>query len=339
MKRVLPPAPWQGRNDQDQPEQAKRWHHQVEIQTDAHMPIDVTHGLIGFCCDAGVRRNHGRPGAAEGPAAFRRQLANLACHDTAVRLGDFGDVIAEGDELEAAQATLANSVAQVLSHTDISRLLVVGGGHETAWGSFCGLYQALGPDVRIGIINLDAHFDLRKPEALGPSSGTPFYQIRELVGADNFFYTCLGVAQESNTATLFQRATEWGVHYRADHEMTAAHLPAICDEIDAFAQSVDALYLTIDLDVLPHYQAPGVSAPASRGVSLAVIEAVIAQIKQSAQHCRLGLPLVELTELNPSCDLQGVTARTAAILANALLSDSASAGKPVRDLTPLIERK
>lgn len=121
--------------------------------------------------------------------------------------------------------------------------------------------------------------------------------------------------------------------------MKPEHLTAIGAEIDAFAQQVDALYLTIDLDVLPHYQAPGVSAPASRGVNLEVIEAVVAFVQHSARHCRFGLPLVELTELNPSCDMQGVTARTAAVLANALLLNSASAEKIERDLTPLTERK
>jgi len=319
MNGVLPPAHWQGRNDQDDPPHALRWHHRVDIDSDGDQPGADHTGLIGFSCDIGVRRNHGRPGAAQGPAAFRGQMRNIAWHGDTQRLWDFGDVLAEGEALEEAQATLAEQVSAALKK--VSRLLVIGGGHETAWGSFCGLHAALPEGTRIGIINLDAHFDLRRPEAVGPSSGTPFYQIRELTGADNFHYCCLGVAEESNTGTLFNRARAWGVHYRTDHDMTLAQLDEIRAEIDRFAGSVDALYLTIDMDVLPHYQAPGVSAPATRGVSLEVIEAVIAQIKHSARQCRLGMPLVELTELNPACDSQGVTARTAAVLASALLSD------------------
>lgn len=319
MKRNLPPAHWQGRNDQDDPPRALRWHHRVDVDSDVGQPGAHHTGLIGFRCDIGVRRNHGRPGAAQGPEAFRSQLRNIAWHGEAQRLWDFGDVQAEGEALEAAQANLAEQVSAALKK--VSRLLVIGGGHETAWGSFCGLHNALGADTRIGIINLDAHFDLRKPEVVGPSSGTPFYQIRELTGADNFHYCCLGVAQEANTVTLFNRAQAWGVHYRTDRQMTLAQLDEIRQEIDRFAASVDALYLTIDLDVLPHYQAPGVSAPAARGVSLEVIEAVIEQITVSARQCCFGLPLVELTELNPTCDSQGVTARTAAVLASALLSD------------------
>ena len=326
---------WQGRNDQDDPVNAQRWHNRV-VSTGNTGEADNTDtpdnsnsaGLIGFCCDLGVRRNHGRPGAAEAPAAFRRQLANLPWHSGAPalpggasrhRLIDFGDVIPQGDDLEGAQAALADAVAAALP--GVGRLLVIGGGHETAYGSFCGLHKALGADTKIGIINLDAHCDLRKPEAAGPSSGTPFYQIRELTGADNFHYCCLGVAEEANTDTLFNRAQAWDVHYRTDKQMTQADLPAIGKEIDAFARQVDALYLTIDMDVLPHYQAPGVSAPAARGVSLEVIEAVIRQVQQASRHCRTGLVLAELTELNPSCDSQGVTARTAAFLANALLTE------------------
>ncbi|MGY0216611.1 formimidoylglutamase [Endozoicomonadaceae bacterium StTr2] len=325
MTTILPQRPWQGRSDQDNPERAQRWHHRVDVAENNNQPAPATHtGLIGFCCDIGVKRNFGRPGAAAGPEALRKQLGNMAWHPADQnadhrRLWDFGNVQAEGDELEAAQQQLGIQVEQALPQ--VSRLLVVGGGHETAYGSFSGLHRALGAETRIGIINLDAHFDLRKPDTGAGSSGTPFFQIRELVGEENFAYFCLGVARESNTATLFDRAEAWGVKYRTDHQMGETALEQIRREIDDFSRTVDALYLTIDMDVLPHYQAPGVSAPASRGVSLSVIEQVIQQIITSAGQCRHGLPLVEITELNPACDLQGVTARTAAVLANRMLTE------------------
>ncbi|OOV88008.1 formimidoylglutamase [Oceanospirillum linum] len=315
---------WQGRNDQDDPAHAQRWHNRVVTDTGSEDAM----GILGFSCDIGVRRNHGRPGAAEGPAALRKQLANLPWHagdgaadqGQCTRLLDLGDVVAEGDDLESAQAELADSICQGLKQ--VKRLLVIGGGHETAYGSFCGLYKALGAKAKIGIINLDAHFDLRKPESAGPSSGTPFYQIRELTGSDNFHYCCLGVAQESNTDTLFNRAQQWGVQFRTDKQMTTADLPEIALQLEEFSRPMDALYLTIDIDVLPHYQAPGVSAPAARGVNLEVIEAVTELVILNARRCKFGLPLADLTELNPSCDSQGVTARTAAFIANALLSDT-----------------
>ncbi|MBL4613850.1 MAG: formimidoylglutamase [Magnetovibrio sp.] len=320
MATIQKPIKWQGRDDLEEPSPAQRWHHRVVLSpTDDALDPAQCCGLIGFACDAGVTRNRGRSGAAAGPAALREQLRNLSWHGGDRHLIDFGNVVVEDDGLEAGHKLLATQVADALAK--VARLLVVGGGHETAFGSFSGLHKALGADTKIGIINLDAHFDLRRPGPAGPSSGTPFFQIEALSGADNFHYFCLGVAKETNAQALFQRADDWAVRYRLDTEMSMTQLAQIKAELAAFTKPLDALYLTIDMDVLPHYQAPGVSAPAVRGVAFEVIEAVIGQVIECAQDCRFGLPLVELTELNPSYDLQGVTARTAAVLASALLKN------------------
>lgn len=64
----------------------------------------------------------------------------------------------------------------------------LGGGHEIGWASYQGLMMHLekqekGKDrINVGIINFDAHFDLRLPE-VGPSSGTPFWQASEYAGS------------------------------------------------------------------------------------------------------------------------------------------------------------
>lgn len=312
------PTPWEGRNDQDEEPFGRRWHHRVVMaNTETHLVRSESIGLLGFACDLGVKRNLGRQGAAEGPMALRDKLRNLAWHWGNRKLVDFGDIKIEDEDLETGQAQLSEEIVKAIP--EVSRLLVVGGGHETAFGSFAGLQKALGPEASIGIINLDAHFDLRRPGFQGSSSGTPFYQAQTLTGTKNFHYYCLGLSRESNTESLFRRAQEWGVMYRFDHEMTLTDMPQLQADLFAFTEPLDALYLTVDLDVLPHYQAPGVSAPAARGVDLAVIEKTIDLVIDSAKQCRLGLPLVEISELNPMYDQQGVTASTAAMLACRML--------------------
>ncbi|HLS06767.1 MAG TPA: hypothetical protein VK079_02355, partial [Bacillota bacterium] len=68
---------WQGRIDDDQ--ESLRYHQAVRIQTIDTLTKQRTKAfsLIGFQCDAGVRRNQGRPGAAKGPSVIRQQLASL----------------------------------------------------------------------------------------------------------------------------------------------------------------------------------------------------------------------------------------------------------------------
>ncbi|WP_206075719.1 formimidoylglutamase [Marinobacter sp. NP-4(2019)] len=312
------PAPkWEGRKDTEEGPDAIRWYQKVSPSEMASSGSTV--GLLGFASDAGVRRNKGRLGAAAGPFALRRQLANLAWHsDENLSVKDFGTVEVDGDALEQGQEELASRIAKALPA--VRRLLVMGGGHETAWGSFSGLARVFNPaTTRIGIINLDAHFDLRMTGEQGPSSGTPFAQIAKQFGREAFHYCCLGLARTSNTHSLFKRADELGVSYREDRDMRVSDIPEVLEQVRAFCLGMDMLYLTIDLDVLPHYQAPGVSAPAARGVALEVVEAVIDEVEHLAASLPRGMPLVEISELNPEFDESGVTAKTAALLADTLL--------------------
>ena len=149
--------------------------------------------ILGFASDEGVRRNHGRQGAAAGPEAIRAALGSLAVHSP-LRVLDAGDAVVAGEDLESGHADLARQIAELRRSPELSGALtgVLGGGHETAWGSYLGLAEEC-VDRRLGILNLDAHFDLRQAER--PTSGTPFGQVaadRAARGAD-FDYTLIPI--------------------------------------------------------------------------------------------------------------------------------------------------
>lgn len=312
MWQAADPQFWQGRIDVAEGPLAQRWHQQMQVFAAPGSRQPAGSVLLGFACDAGVARNHGRPGAAGGPSALRRALAALAWHGQCP-VYDGGDVLCPGDALEAAQAELAERVAAVLAAGH--RPLIVGGGHELAWGSWQGLarYAVLHGQSRIGIVNFDAHFDLRAG-AQG-SSGTPFRQIAEdcATRQQPFHYACFGVARQANTAALYARAAALGVCWREDDQLAPWQLAEAQGALANFLAGLDAVHLSIDLDVLPAASAPGVSAPAARGVELAVLEALVDQVLASGK-----LLLAEIAELNPACDIDGRTARVAARLLSRL---------------------
>ncbi|MCF5719427.1 formimidoylglutamase [Aeromonas veronii] len=301
---------WQGRQDPEDGELALRWHDKVQPwAAGAQEAAGVV--LLGFACDEGVRRNKGRVGAAAAALAVRKLLANTAWHLNRP-VYDGGDVSCPDGDLDAAHGHLAERVAAAL---DVGHFpLVLGGGHEVAFGSWSGLNRHLGGSGKVGIINLDAHFDLRMKQELA-SSGTPFFQIAEQCIAQGtpFHYACLGVAETANTQALFARADELGVWYVKDEAMSERALPTLLSGLDAFIADCDHLYLTIDLDVLPAAVMPGVSAPAARGVELAVIEPLIAHIRASGK-----LRLADLAEYNPTLDQDNRSARVAARLVHLL---------------------
>ena len=313
MKQATDRSVWQGRVDALEGELGMRWHQRMAL-LDEHSRGGVA--LLGFACDAGVQRNHGRIGARFAPTQVRCFLANIPVAKNAVALWDAGDVCCEGDALETAQAAFAHEISQLLARDMLP--IGIGGGHEIAYASFCGLAGVLAADGRapnIGILNLDAHFDLRLDERA--SSGTPFLQIAQDCERRGwaFQYCCLGVSEFANTAALFERARDLQVNWRLDEQMQERHLPEILAQVDAFLAPLDVLYLTIDLDVLPAAVAPGVSAPAALGVPLSVVEAVVDRVCASGK-----LRVADLAEFNPEFDVDGHTARVAARLAARLIA-------------------
>ncbi|MYW96655.1 formimidoylglutamase [Amycolatopsis rubida] len=298
---------WTGREDGSGPEH-RRWHHAVN-----EFSSGTGVSLIGFASDAGVRRNGGRPGARGGPDAIRQALASFAIRPE-FAVSDAGDVVVEGDELEAGQENLGELVAKQLSDGNLP--LVLGGGHETAYGSYLGLARSgLLDGRRLGILNLDAHFDLRTADR--PSSGTPFRQIaaREAERGAEFAYAVAGISEPGNTAALFETAAGLNVRHLLDVDCQERRLEPVLDFVRGFVADVDALYLSIDLDVLPAAQAPGVSAPATLGVPAAVVLEVCRLVASDPK-----LALADITELNPVYDADHRTARIAARLAHTLVT-------------------
>lgn len=266
--------------------------------------------LIGFASDEGVRRNQGRVGARRGPDALRGALSSMALHGNlgtgSVGIFDRGDVVVEGEDLEGGQAELGRRVHDSLTGEDNALTVVLGGGHETAYGSYLGLAAAVAPDLRWGVLNLDAHFDLRQDET--PSSGTPFNQMaldQEAAGKD-FCYGAIGISESSNTRVLFERADELGVDYLLDLDCSTNR---VVEFVENFAAGIEMLYLTVDLDVLTAAVAPGVSAPAALGVGP---RPIVAAMRAAAQTGKLRL--LDVVELNPDLDVDGRTARIGARL-------------------------
>lgn len=298
---------WHGRVDAADGDAGLRWHQIVAPwQRGAARGV----ALLGFASDEGVRRNQGRIGAAQGPGALRRMLADLPVHSSFALL-DAGDVACEHASLEAAQDEYATRAAALLDEGHL--VLGLGGGHEIAWASYLALVRSRAmkrDNAKLAILNFDAHFDLRRDER--STSGTSFLQALDHAAANGLAveYRCLGVSESSNTRALFDRARERGVLFTRDDELTPLALDARKTELADWLRTIDFLYLTVCLDVLPAAVAPGVSAPAARGVSLEVLEPLIALAAGSGK-----LLLADIAELSPPHDIDRRTARVAARIA------------------------
>ncbi len=296
---------WKGRVDEEDGAAGYRWHQVM----DTPQPNKPGTCLLGLASDLGVKLNQGRTGAVEGPEALRAALANLAAHNDHP-LYDDGTVHIT-DNLDQGQKTYAERLGDRLEEGHF--VIGLGGGHEIGWAGFQGMRQWLDrhdPNARAGIINFDAHFDLRKPSPNG-TSGTPFRQVAEWCKANDqpFHYACIGISDASNTLALFDFAHANKVRYLKDLDCIDLHATPF---IRRFIGELDYLYVTVCLDALPASVAPGVSAPSALGIQPGFLFHCLTEIQRCCQFAHCNWLLSDIAELNPRFDLQDRTAKLAA---------------------------
>lgn len=310
---------WTGRVDGTEQE-LQRWHQRIRLHDLSKEPLPALGAgqkgvaLLGFACDEGVRRSKGRVGAAQGPLALRRACSPLPVHfKEDSLLIDAGDVICPDNSLEPAQEVLSEAVLGILSAGYLPVLL--GGGHEITYGHVRGIYkffrQQPGPPTA-GLINFDAHFDIRIPGPDGPSSGTSFWQLAQDCKQQKipFNYLALGIQQHSNTPQLFRIAKELGVLQIPADAFHMQDKETLSTAIQSFLRQTDHIYLTIDLDAFAAPYAPGVSATAFNGILpggifMECYRAILRSGKVTG---------IDIAELNPTLDIDARTAKLGAAL-------------------------
>lgn len=301
---------WQGRKDSLPGE---RFFQRVTVLDLANHELPASsHSTVflGFCSDEGIQRNEGRVGAKTGPLHLREQLAKFACQSNQQFI-DVGNIVCEND-LETAQEQFAQLISYC--HQKGNKTVAFGGGHEIAWGHFLGLTSHY---PKLGIINFDAHFDLRPVNDRGyATSGTPFRQISEycLQNQLNFDYCCLGIQKIANTQSLFDCAKELKVSYLSTEQINEESFAWQIAFLDEFILRHDSIYLSLCLDVFAECYAPGVSAPQAMGLTPGQALPLLKYILQTGKVVSL-----DVAELSPPLDEGKKTARLAASLVAEML--------------------
>lgn len=301
---------WQGRSSVSDKEN-EYWHQEIQLLDINELKAlksseKIKFGLLGYKCDEGVRRNQGRPGAKAGPEAIRHRVAKIPIHFSDKAIYDLGDVVCIEQNMEACQEALAQSVKKMLENQITP--IVIGGSHDVAYGHFKGLERTLAKGKRIGIINFDAHFDLRRVVEK-PNSGTPFNQILTEFDPDRRDYFVIGIQQQGNTKELFEIAISHDVKFVTHNKSNTSNddLENLKNQLEPFISNCDALYITIDLDGFSSAYASGVSAPSPLGFSPDFFFKAMTYIMASQKVISY-----DIAELNPKFDIDNHTATLAA---------------------------
>lgn len=277
-------------------------------------------GLLGFPHDEGVKRNGGRVGAAGGPAAFRSfvpKIGTIVNNEFGVdmrglKVLDFGDV-PTGVTLEEAHKTLTLKVSEILAAGGVP--FVVGGGNDQSYPNASALLDHLQKTnaTSVGVVNVDAHFDVRPLKADGAAhSGSPFRQLLE----DARFKALDGRFVEFASQGHQCSAEHWA--YLKSHknasiiplsELRGTFLGGLSHQQkhprgveDTFFDLLDgsigeSVFLSFDVDAIQSSDCPGVSAPGTIGLTAQEALNICFLAGQSPR-----VKLVDLSEYNPSVE-------------------------------------
>ncbi|MGM0438087.1 MAG: formimidoylglutamase [Bacillota bacterium] len=312
---------WDGRIDSETDFKSYRWHQWVDFIDLNQKQEALEDNLKGFCflgysCDKGVIRNKGRAGAVKGPESIRKELANLPCRFSEnVKLYDAGDIICNDHQLEEAQNALADAVEKIKSLNLFPILL--GGGHGIAFGHYKGLFNSIDTQNScLGIINFDAHFDIR-PYPNGGNSGTMFRQIADKCKKEgrDFPYFCVGIQESGNTISLFEKAEDLNTEYILAKNINNFNIMEILEKLNKFIFENDYIYLTICSDVFSSAYAPGVSASNPLGIEPEIALKLIKHIIKSGKVISF-----DIAEVSPRFDMDNITANLASIIIFAVIN-------------------
>lgn len=274
---------------------------------------DVSSGdyvLLGLPFDSSIPS---RPGARLGPKAMRDALPSLTTFGAGVELSgsrcvDLGDL-----DLPPTSVRAAHERAQAASRDVFAAGALpffIGGDNGVTGALIRGLAEAK-PELKLGLIVIDAHYDVREyDDEDSLSSGTPYRRALETPICSGERTVIVGTRDFANSSYYDrylreQRVTTIGVD--EFDERSAVRIAR--DVLEKLEQSSDGIFLSIDIDAVTAGEAPGSSAAAPGGLRSREAIAFTRAIASSAK-----LIGVDLSELSPPWDAQNTTAKLAARL-------------------------
>ena len=263
-------------------------------------PADVA--LIGAPMEAGSVT----PGRCDlAPKAIRKTLHRFSTYDAetreemSLRILDAGDIPVQGVMPAHGFEPIRDRVAACAAD---HRLTILMGGNNAVTRPAA---HALGyPIGKIGVITLDAHFDLRDTDQ-GLLNGNPIRALLEdgLPGAN----ICqIGISPFANTAKMHGTAIDVGISVTTMSEVKRLGIVSVLKAALVRLAHCPAIMVDFDIDVIDRSQCPG--APGARPGGMPVDMFFQAARFLGAER---KVKLVDLTEFDPSLDVGEITALTA----------------------------
>lgn len=302
-------------------------------------PEDLPAGSVGVLGVPLDSWNYGRNGQRHGPRAIREQSLWLAGYyamepgaegyvDVATGdvwsfpdespLFDVGDVELSQVDVQAATETIADGVASIAERNAMP--VVLGGDHYVPYPCFLGFVEGLRrrmgkDDVRVGVLNIDAHFDFWDDVAgVGRyNSGTWSRRISEHPASGRMAWWGLSGMHLIQPDALRELGDCGHVGYTLDSIRRRGVEQTMREALEFVSEGADAVYVTFDIDVTDGAYAPGTTAISVNGLTTAE---ALAGIKVLSTFD--SVQALDVSEVIPQYDVGG--GRTARYASHVILT-------------------
>ena len=254
-----------------------------------------------------------RPGARFGPRALRALAYGPGTYH--LDLGfeifeemdvvDFGDAICYHGMAERSFDSIRRRVYEVARRGIIP--IVLGGDHSITFPSASAVAEARGWG-KLGVVHFDAHADTA-PEIDGnlASHGSPMRRLIESGAVLGLNFVQVGLRGYWPPAEIFAWMHEQGMRWHLMHEVWERGIMAVIDDAVAEAsEGCDAIYLSVDIDVLDPGFAPGTGTPEPGGMTPADLLRTVRRLAQE-----VNLVGMDVVEVSPPYDTSELTINNA----------------------------
>lgn len=210
-------------------------------------------------------------GASEFPEAFRRSwdLFSTFYIDEHIdfrgfALLDVGDVRLHATDVAMSHTTIEQAMGQLLQTYPNVLYTTIGGDHSITAPLIRAIKQAH-PAQSIGIVQLDTHLDLRD-FTNGRTNGTPIRQLVEEGFVKGEHVYNIGLHGFYNAPSLLEAAKQHAINIITLKQLRKTGIAQTIQHVFEQLQSVDLVYVTVDIDVLDIAYAPGVPSATPGGM-------------------------------------------------------------------------
>lgn len=274
--------------------------------------------LVGAPMEAGSVT----PGRCDlAPGAIRAVLRRFSAYNVEagaaleLRLLDTGDADVVGVMPAEGLAPIMNAVRRCT--IDHKLTILLGGNNAVTRPAVHGLGLPLD---KVGLITLDAHFDLRETDT-GLGNGNPIRALLE-DGLPGRNICQVGLAPFANTAKMHGDAEQAGIGVWTIADCRERGILPILEEALDRISHAEAIAVDFDIDVIDRSQCPGAPGARPGGMPATMF---FEAARFLARHRRV--QLVDLTEFDPSLDVGDITVLTAGRWVCEILSGYAGRGR------------